>query len=419
MNLSFKDSPLLTWIDRFLENHSEADVYVVGGAIRDSLRGRETKDYDLVITGLESEELETWLENHGNVDFAGKRFGVWKFSPHHNSNNPKIDIALPRKESSTGTTGGYKQFIIESDPNLSIEEDLARRDFTVNAMAYSWRKDKLIDPFDGQKDLREQLLQTVGDPTKRLTEDSSRLLRALRFACTLNFAIEPKTWEALKRLVSRLSLEIEDRRVVSREIISEEFYKAFSVNPQKCLELYRESGAWNELFEDLEPKFSLVWFPPGGRWVGGGRTIPSKKPELALALLCFNLFKNAHETYTWLHKWRFEMQLDIKPVVETIRMMHTNPEKVSLAQVERQLLPHEELILPFLKTLGETEWVKKIFETKKRTHLRHVVTGDDLLELGAPDGSRIGELLDKVRSAQLEGVVETHDEAIRFLKKHL
>jgi len=410
MNLSFKDSTLLTWIDEFLKSHPKADVFVVGGAVRDSLRGRETKDYDLVVSGLDTEELEVWLETHGEVDFVGKRFGVWKFSPHHNPNNPKIDIALPRKESSTGSMGGYTQFIVESDPKLPIKEDLARRDFTINAMAYSWRRDELIDPFDGQKDLREQMLRTVGDATKRLTEDSSRILRALRFACTLEYVIEPKAWEAIKKLVPRLGLEIGGRRVVAREMISEEFYKAFSANPKKCLELYRSSGAWSELFGDIESK------DPFKRL---GQRVDDRNPNLNLTLLCFDLFKDAHETYTWLHTWRFEMQLDIKPVVEAIRMMHTDPEKVSLAQIEKQLLPNEELILPFLKTLGETEWIKKIFETKKRTHLKHVVVGDNLIELGFSDGPRIGELLDKVRSAQLEGVVETHNEAIRFLKKHL
>ena len=93
------------------------------------------------------QKLEAWLGAHGTVSYVGKRFGVWKFAPHHDPTNPNIDIALPRKDVSIGSEGGYRQFLVESDPHLPIEEDLARRDFTVNAIAYDWRRDKLVDPF--------------------------------------------------------------------------------------------------------------------------------------------------------------------------------------------------------------------------------------------------------------------------------
>ena len=201
MLLAFRNDPLLSFVEPFLEAHPTAHLYVVGGAVRDALRGVALKDFDLVVSGLEPERLEIWLQAHGTVSFVGKRFGVWKFSPHHDPNNPQIDIALPRKDLSIGEEGGYRQFLVESDPFLPIEKDLARRDFTVNAMAYDWRTNQLIDPFDGQADLRARIIRCVGKPWERFQEDSSRILRALRFACVLRSTIEPQTWDSLRELV--------------------------------------------------------------------------------------------------------------------------------------------------------------------------------------------------------------------------
>lgn len=420
MKLSFHNLTLLAWVDVFLADYPEAKVYVVGGAVRDALRGRETHDYDLVVSNLAPDKLEAWLSAHGKVSFVGKRFGVWKFSPYHDPSNPEIDIALPRKEISIGGDGGYRQFIVESDPILPIEEDLSRRDFTINAIAYDWREQTLVDPFNGQGDLREQIIRAVGNPIDRLTEDSSRMLRALRFACVLGFAIDSKTWEAIQKLASRLALEVGGRRVVARELVSEEFFKAFSASPKKCLELYSSSGAWSELFGGLMLTSSLEIFTRLGQ-------ARKNNPEVNLALLCLHLFPSARETYEWLHAWSFETVLNIKPIIEVVRVIHTDPDKVSLAQTEKNVLPHTALLLPFFEVVrGSREyvdvvgsWMAKIVDAKKLSYAPPLVRGDDLKQMGIYEGPIYADLLDKIRSVQLAGKIKTREDALTLAAKYL
>ncbi|PIS05003.1 MAG: hypothetical protein COT81_03515 [Candidatus Buchananbacteria bacterium CG10_big_fil_rev_8_21_14_0_10_42_9] len=178
------------FIKDFQKHFPQSEVFLVGGAVRDILLRRETKDFDFVIRRVSGKELEMFLKNHGTVTLAGKHFGVLKFRP-KGYGGEEIDIALPRTEHSFGT-GKYHDFDITADPHLPIEKDLERRDFTINAMALS-DKNVLIDPFDGAKDLKAKIIKTVGTPKARFEEDYTRMLRAVRIATQLNFTLEPKT----------------------------------------------------------------------------------------------------------------------------------------------------------------------------------------------------------------------------------
>ncbi|HBL40005.1 TPA: hypothetical protein DDZ10_05080, partial [Candidatus Uhrbacteria bacterium] len=433
MNLDFRHSPLLTWADPFLSDHPSAQLYVVGGAVRDAIRGRDVKDVDLVIGGVKAEALEAWLGEHGTVSFVGKRFGVWKFAPHHDPSNPQIDIALPRKDVSIGGDGGYRQFLVESDPNLPIEEDLARRDFTVNAIAYDWRRDELVDPFGGQSDLKAQLIRAVGNPALRFREDSSRLLRALRFACTLGFSIEEKTWSVLKQMTPRLSLEAGGRRIVARELMAEEFVKTLEADPARCIELYQASGAWNELFSNGSARgFTVPGFIRQSRirlcrtdvatdlqmygWIQ--RDTDSDRRELLFVLLCYRVFKSAGETYDWLHLWRFETVADVKAVVAVVRAMQTDPRRVNLAQIERQLLPYRELFSQALIATNHPharQWLDRLILVQRTHDAPPLLERIDLTDI--PDGPKRGEIVNAVRSAQLAGEISTREEALALLKQ--
>ena len=116
------------------EQFPQAQIYVVGGAVRDFLLGRASKDLDFVVRGVPAEELEEFLEGMGRINLVGRNFGVFKFVPSGGDDHNPIDIALPRTEHALGT-GGYHDFEVQSDPELPIEDDLSRRDFTVNAIA--------------------------------------------------------------------------------------------------------------------------------------------------------------------------------------------------------------------------------------------------------------------------------------------
>ncbi len=250
--------PLITLIRAFKLAFPKAELYLVGGTVRDALLGRtDSKDYDLVARGVSADALQKFLEKLGRVDLVGKRFGVWKFLPKDIPLTHAIDVALPRTEHSF-REGGYRDVAVTSDPNLPIEEDLARRDFTVNALALRLTpKPALIDPFEGKKDLRNKTIRTVGNPGERFREDYSRMLRAIRFSCQLGFDLDDETKGAIRVFMPKIndvrSTPEGNMRIVSTEIIAREIIKALVYNPAAAFDLLYDAGATEVLMPELLP----------------------------------------------------------------------------------------------------------------------------------------------------------------------
>ncbi len=251
-----KKEPDLEFLQDFFKEFPESNIYLVGGMVRDAALGlkKMAKDFDFVVNKIKLDDLIRFLEQRGKVDLVGRNFGVLKFTPKDSDLPEAIDIALPRKESAGGS-GGYRDFDVQSDPNLKVEEDLSRRDFTVNALALEIKSGKIIDPFKGLPDLAKGELKAVLNPQERFTEDYSRMLRALRFAAKFNFKIEDKTWQAILNLAPNINktrkIDAKTERIVPTETIAKEFLKTFELDPLKCLELYEQSGFLKELLPEL------------------------------------------------------------------------------------------------------------------------------------------------------------------------
>ena len=246
---------------RLVQDLSFARVYLVGGAVRDLILERPTKDYDLVVGSVPIPKLERWLADHGQVNLVGKTFGVFKWQPAGWAGEA-IDVALPRTEHVSVGSGQYRDFKIQSQPDLPIEDDLLRRDFTINALALDLENNNLIDPSRGLSDIKKGIIRTVGKPEKRFKEDLSRTLRGLRQACQLNFKIEPTTLEAITLLSQKSS---NGRRtgdwLVPREIIARELLKALQANPVMALGLFDKTGFIAQLLPEVE-KLKGVPQPP-------------------------------------------------------------------------------------------------------------------------------------------------------------
>lgn len=201
---------VLPYNARFIINRlqqSGYSCYAVGGCVRDSILGREPSDWDFTTSAL-PEEIEAVFSDCRTLNF-GKQFGT-------------IGIILDNEQYEVTTyriDGDYTDSRHPEEVSFasSLQDDLSRRDFTVNAMAYN-DTDGLIDCFDGQKDLQYGVIRCVGVATNRFAEDALRILRALRFASTLGFSIEPKTSEAI--LIGRKMLS-----AIASERISEELMK--------------------------------------------------------------------------------------------------------------------------------------------------------------------------------------------------
>jgi tRNA nucleotidyltransferase (CCA-adding enzyme) len=161
---------------------------VVGGWVRDRLRGRPSNDIDIEVFGIAQDRLPLLLAPLGRVEPVGQSFPVYKLVPPGGSAG-EIDVALPRRESKRGR--GHKGFEVHGDPSMSVAEAARRRDFTINAIAWDPLAEAYEDPFDGQADLARRLLRAV-DP-KTFADDSLRALRAVQFAARFDFALDETT----------------------------------------------------------------------------------------------------------------------------------------------------------------------------------------------------------------------------------
>lgn len=177
-------------------------AYLVGGCVRDLLREAEPKDWDLTTNAHPEQIQELFPEHYANNDFG--TVGVKT-----ESEDPKLQIIeiTPYR-----TEGNYTDSRRPDEVTfgVSLEEDLARRDFTINALAYRIKDQELVDLFHGAEDLRNGRLRTVGDPNERFTEDALRMMRAVRLAAELAFVIETDTMAAIHKnneLLKRISIE--------------------------------------------------------------------------------------------------------------------------------------------------------------------------------------------------------------------
>lgn len=222
------------------------EIYEVGGTVRDRLLGISHKDRDILIRKIPLEQLKALLQPYGKTALVGKAFGVLKFTPHQDP-SLEFDIALPRKEISTGV--GHRDFHVDFDPNLELAEDLNRRDFTINAMALDLKEGKLIDPLGGQKDLQQKILRQVFE--RAFEEDPLRLIRAVQFSTRFELTIEPKTFAAMKKQALLI-------QTVSKERIIEEIRKLFlGLKPSLGFEILRETGLLKEIFPELEALIAI------------------------------------------------------------------------------------------------------------------------------------------------------------------
>jgi tRNA nucleotidyltransferase (CCA-adding enzyme) len=213
-------------------------IYIVGGAVRDLLMDRQVNDWDFTTDATPEEILKVIPEG-----FYDNKFGTVGL----NVGDEVFEITTMRKE------GDYKDFRHPTKVGWTnkIEEDLARRDFTINALALS-ADEKIIDPFLGQQDIREKIIKTVGDPNNRFREDALRLIRAIRIATQLEFDIDKNTFAAIqdnKELIKE----------VTNERIRDELFKLLSsTNPYVGIIKLREAGILQIILPELERCFGLV-----------------------------------------------------------------------------------------------------------------------------------------------------------------
>ena len=232
------------------------DAYLVGGAVRDELLGLDSKDADFLVPAVDVEGLRAALEPHGRVEdlvVAGRLVGV-RLHPRDRGVRALapagIEFAPPRAEMSTGP--GRHDFEIVADPSLSVEDDMRRRDFTVNAMARRLATGEIVDPLGGRADLEQRVLRAVS-PTS-FAEDPLRLVRALRFVSQLGFVPDESTLRQMREEAQAVRL-VSGERVgggLHADGLGELSKLLLGSEPARALRLARDTGVLVNLLPEFE-----------------------------------------------------------------------------------------------------------------------------------------------------------------------
>jgi tRNA nucleotidyltransferase (CCA-adding enzyme) len=231
------------------------DAYLVGGAVRDELLGLDSKDADFLVPGLDTDGLRAALAPHGRVEdlvVADRLVGL-RLHPSDRRirelTRAGIEFAPPRKEVSTGP--GRHDFEIVADPSLSVEDDMRRRDFTVNAIARRLDTGELVDPHRGRADLEARRLRTVSPQSFR--EDPLRLVRALRFVSQLGFEPDAELLAQMREEASAVRL-VSGERIgggLAADGMGELSKLLLGAEPARALRLARDTGVLVELLPEF------------------------------------------------------------------------------------------------------------------------------------------------------------------------
>ena len=405
------------------------EAYIVGGCVRDVLRKVEPEDWDIA-TSAQPKEIEKLFPQSF---YNNKFFTVNVPTKSKTFNLKEIEITTFRSEAKYTD----KRHPDQVNFAKTIEEDLARRDFTINAMAMD-EDFKIIDPFGGQKDLKNKIIRAVGDPQERFFEDALRMMRAVRFAVTLNskqtWFIEKETEKAIKKAVPGLE-------AISKERIRDEFLKIIMAHtPSQGIELLRELSLLEYIIPELKEGYQVAQnkhhiydcyehylrsldyaaknnFNKHVRLatlfhdIGKPRTKRGEGPE---ATFYNHEIVGAKMTAQILRRLKFSKK-DIKKVVKLVRyhLFYYHPDEVGESSVRRLLRKvgpesMEELLqVRYSDRIGSG--VPKA-EPYKLRHLKYLIekvsrdpvsvkmlkmSGNDIMEiLGILPGPKVGQILD-------------------------
>ena len=416
-------------IINILESHG-FEAYVVGGCVRDSILGRVPNDWDITTDALPEKVMEVFKDIGATVVPTGIKHGTVTVI----INNDSYEITTYRIDGEYKDSRRPEEVIFTS----KLEEDLARRDFTINAMAFN-PKEGLKDYFNGIDDLKERKIRTVRNPMDRFEEDALRMLRAIRFSAQLTFDIEEETIEAIKKLSSNI-------KNISVERIREEFNKIIlSDNPRAIYDLY-EYGLLENFLPEFQFAINTKQNNPHHIYTVGEHIIKSMEnidKELILRLTMFLHDIGKPKTITTDDKGInhfYNHPLVSKDMAEIIlkRMKYDNntiAKVLLLVQYHDQRVNSKKSIRKLLSKVGEESfndlikvWTadikaqnpkfieekldainaikdkfKEIIESNQCFSLKDLaISGKDLIKLGIKPGKEIGIILNKL----LEEVIE-------------
>lgn len=413
-------------------------AYFAGGSVRDLLRGVAPKDIDIATDATPAEVQKIFQRTYA----VGAHFGVIVVL----QDEMQFEVATFRSD------GAYVDGRRPAEVHYSTpQEDAARRDFTINGMFFDPVAEEVIDFVGGRADLAAGVIRAIGDPAQRFAEDRLRLLRAVRFATTLEFQIDPATWEALVQNAPAIT-------EISAERIREELVRIFmSPHRVRGWDLLDASGLMRVVLPELETLKGCEQppqFHPEGDVFRHTRIMLELLPEtvslpLVFSVLFHDIGKppthlvdetgrirfNGHDrvgaemTETVMQRLRFS-RAEIEATVEAVRqhMVFKDVPNMRVAKLKRFMArPNfsDELELHRVDCASSHAMLENYeFLLQKREEFANepiipppLVKGDDLKALGLKPGPQFGEILDAVETRQLEGAFANRDEALAWVKQ--
>jgi poly(A) polymerase len=432
-----------TDVVRRLREHGFQALWA-GGCVRDMLLGLDPHDYD-VATDARPEQVQRLFRRTVAV---GASFGVVEvLGPKTPAGPLKVQVATFRSDT-TYTDGRHPDAIVFSTPR----EDAERRDFTINGMFFDPLDGRVIDYVGGESDLRAKVLRAIGDPARRFAEDKLRLLRAVRFATRFALTLDPATADAITAMAGQIT-------VVSAERIADELRKLLT-DPRRAdgMRLLHAVGLLDPVLPEVAATVGFPHGPPaaptGDLW-GHTLKVLEHLPAgasfvLALAALLHDVGKprtvgRTPDRYTF-HGHEHVGRRMAGAIADRLRLSTAERVRVGWLVEKHQYLADAPVmkrakLLPVLAHpgIGELLALHRADALASGKGLAHVefcerclrdwppevlnppplITGDDLLALGVPQGPVYKRLLDAVREAQLNGEIKAKDEALELVRRLL
>ena len=414
-------------------------AFLVGGCVRDRLWGIASKDFD-VSTDARPEQIEAIFPG---AQLVGAKFGVVLVK---RSNEICVEVATFRSEGNYSDGRHPEEVRFETDP----ARDAQRRDFTINGLFEDPVSHRIYDFVDGERDIQARVLRTIGVPDRRFEEDQLRLLRGIRFAARFGLPIEDKTMAAMQRFAPRI-------QNISAERIREELARILTEGGARYgFELLDRSGLLEQVLPEVDackgvqqpPEFH----PEGDVWAHVLLMLDSMKDPsrtLAWGVLLHDVGKPP--TFRVAERIRFDGHAEVGTEMARIRLTELKASNEDIERVcslvanhmrfkdvpnmrvstlKRFLrTPHfeEHLELHRLDCLasnGRTdvyEFVRSKLAEFKLQQLRppRLLTGDDLIKEGYPPGPAFKKVMELTETAQLEGEIATHEQALAMARELL
>lgn len=435
----------------------KVEAYVVGGYVRDKLLGKEVKDIDIVVVGDGISFAKRIAEKFGrkNDIVTFDKFGTAMLPV----NGGKIEFVAAREETYDTTSRKPKV------KRATLQSDLSRRDFTINALAASINKERfgeIVDPYNGETDLRNKILRTPLNPEATFEDDPLRMMRALRFTATFNLHIEKQTFDAIKKKAERIT-------IVSKERITDEFLKILATpQPSIGLKLLLDTGLAKYVFPELVEMVGVEQRKDYHHKdvflhtlkVVDNICATTDNVWLRFTALVHDIAKPRTKAFKEGIGWTFhgheeigarmmkpifrrmKLPLEKLPYVEKLVRLHLRPmvlvsEEVTDSAVRRLLFEAgediDDLMLlcraditsqnpkrveQYLKNYDVV--IQKMKEVEEKDRLRNwqpPVKGDEIMQVcGIEPGPMVGKLKKAIEEAVLEGIIPNeHDPALNYL----